>query len=672
MKLLVLLLLFSFTHAGLDYYEDDSGGGGGGTLAYYDDDDNNYYPSPSGDEPLAPIQIVPLDGSFVVECPDGAEESAAAVMLLHNGELAPMAAGVSRRPGSFLVERAQPAQSGSWSCTLAAPPAQGSGGRGRDAFATAAAASRVLVAAADSLVLLVDRMPVWGNNSVIAVRQDDVIDITCAVLSSGGRADNDNGRPLPSTSSSPPPPSPVWTAVMPDDNSDDIDDASVVLPTPQHRVGRIGDNDQFAVTSLPNFKVPHWRPTTTTPTEVPRADGSLSLPPPPHRRHQLQLMCRVPTQALSIELDVEFQPEFTISRSPGFGVPIVEGMDVTLRCSVESNPSASPYWEHNGSRLPDHGRTSAPSAAAANPVVISSATATEIRFEAIRLGSEGWYQCSAEHKFGNFSSVGYYLSVKPMLVQQRPAGGGLAMAAETPSWDFPGLRQQSFSLGRAGAAAQEQQRRTTTSGQLAEQVLLMGMTGQDDANSAARQSGCGTAGGGGVGGVGAGEGEQTPTVVISPEVRTVTVAEGSAVSLHLKFCTVTLPPPAAHQLRIFWSGPRQLLLAAGQSDTQWSAAAMRPAADTSAGCHLAELSGQPVSQADAGLYLLVVVVAADPQSVAVGRLILEVTAADDGPPPPPPVASGAAIFFVASDVSAPLVTPTAAVPMVLFLLLCVQ
>jgi len=100
----VLLLLFSCTLGGLDYYNDDGGGD-----AYYDD-----YLS-SNEEPLAPVSIVPLGGSFLIECP-------AAGQLHHNGEAVDMRE-VNWRPGSggssggYVLERAQLTHSGTWSCS---------------------------------------------------------------------------------------------------------------------------------------------------------------------------------------------------------------------------------------------------------------------------------------------------------------------------------------------------------------------------------------------------------------------------------------------------------------------------------------------------------------------------------------------------------------------------
>lgn len=38
-------------------------------------------------------------------------------------------------------------------------------------------------------------------------------------------------------------------------------------------------------------------------------------------------------------------PSFAISREPGFGFPIREGIPVSLKCDVDSNPPSSPVWQ---------------------------------------------------------------------------------------------------------------------------------------------------------------------------------------------------------------------------------------------------------------------------------------------------------------------------------------
>lgn len=37
-------------------------------------------------------------------------------------------------------------------------------------------------------------------------------------------------------------------------------------------------------------------------------------------------------------------PSFAITRVPGFGLPIHEGMDVSLKCDVDANPPSEVVW----------------------------------------------------------------------------------------------------------------------------------------------------------------------------------------------------------------------------------------------------------------------------------------------------------------------------------------
>jgi hypothetical protein len=414
---------------------------------------------------------------------------------------------------------------------------------------------------------------------VIAVRQDDVLELTCALLS---------GMELP------PPADPVvWTATDGGGGDD-------VLLASQDGDGRAGDDLlYYAVASLPAYRVERRK-------QHPAADSEESSLSP-----RQQLTCRSGSQAVSVQLDVEFQPEFTISRSPGFGVPISEDMNVSLKCSVEANPLASPpFWEHNGIRL-----LGSPLDGFATES--DDLTVAELRFEAIREESEGWYQCSAEHKFGNFSSVGYYLSVKP----SRSSFAETAVGAAA----VPGGLSSSLGGPGGGGSAEAGQRRTTSS-QLADQVLLVERSGLAPARQQQQQTGCGWPGEV----AGEEDGHLRPTV--TPERKIMSAAEGEAVHLRMEFCSDTLDP----NRRVVWSGPQNLLLAPGQASTRWRALALRDAT-LRAGCHVAELAGMPVRQEDTGLYLLVVVTGGGDQGVAAGRVALHVTSH-------PAVASGAILF----------------------------
>lgn len=47
-------------------------------------------------------------------------------------------------------------------------------------------------------------------------------------------------------------------------------------------------------------------------------------------------------------------PSFAISRVPGFGFPIREGIPVSLKCDVDSNPPSSPVWQKG--KFPFYGK----------------------------------------------------------------------------------------------------------------------------------------------------------------------------------------------------------------------------------------------------------------------------------------------------------------------------
>ena len=426
--------------------------------------------------------------------------------------------------------------------------------------------TRVLVSPPDQPALLIGGAAVWKNNTVIAVRQDDQLELTCAVL-----FHHEVG---------PPSSSPTWTAATPDGSP-------ILLPPAQSRTGSSADEVlDFFATSISGFRVERWRQVTASPST------SDLLP---------QLTCHNHQQSVTVLLNVEFQPEFTISRTPGFGVPIVEGQSIRLKCSVESNPPTSPFWEHNGSRL----RWSDDSVDGMVADSTDNASSAELLFESIRQESEGWYQCSAEHKFGNFSSVGYYLAVKsrPGLVAAMETAGGLSRAEQTAGW--------------TGSGREASQR--TTSSQLAEQVLLVKTTGHQHGGMAANTADCGGGGQGEdnfavEGSLAGSEGRLLPTV--TPDRKTMSSVVGETALLVMELCSAG--PPAE---RVLWSGPHQLLLAAGQDGPRAHAKPIREA--EAAGCLVSELVVQPVSSADAGLYLLLVVTS--DEQVAVGCITLTVT-----------------------------------------------
>ena len=106
---------------------------------------------------------------------------------------------------------------------------------------------------------------------------------------------------------------------------------------------------------------------------------------------QLEVECSLQGAVSSLVVVVEYPPQFTISRQPNFGTPIVTQSSVSLLCSVDSQPASDVFWERDG-------------------VVVS--TSEQLSLAEVTVADQGWYQCNANHKLGNYSSVGYYLAIK--------------------------------------------------------------------------------------------------------------------------------------------------------------------------------------------------------------------------------------------------------------------
>ncbi|GBN78674.1 hypothetical protein AVEN_133047-1 [Araneus ventricosus] len=89
------------------------------------------------------------------------------------------------------------------------------------------------------------------------------------------------------------------------------------------------------------------------------------------------------------------EPSFSISREPGFGLPLLESMRVSLRCEVDANPPSDPIW------VRDDG-----------PLTISQDSQGFLNFTPVAHEHAGWYRCTTHHEFGFFASFGYFLNVR--------------------------------------------------------------------------------------------------------------------------------------------------------------------------------------------------------------------------------------------------------------------
>uniref|UniRef100_A0A182M2F0 Ig-like domain-containing protein n=1 Tax=Anopheles culicifacies TaxID=139723 RepID=A0A182M2F0_9DIPT len=114
--------------------------------------------------------------------------------------------------------------------------------------------------------------------------------------------------------------------------------------------------------------------------------------------HNARILCIMehPTlkvrQNASILLDVQYTPSFAITRTPGFGYPLREGIEVSLKCDVDSNPPSTPLWQKDDGDPP-----------------VPQTGDGFLNFTSIRREHSGWYKCTSRHLNFQYSSIGYYL-----------------------------------------------------------------------------------------------------------------------------------------------------------------------------------------------------------------------------------------------------------------------
>ena len=116
---------------------------------------------------------------------------------------------------------------------------------------------------------------------------------------------------------------------------------------------------------------------------------------------------------LNIKVEILTPPSFTIRRIPAFGIPIVEGMTVKLSCDIEfgqsnipnssiQNKKLVPKWMKNEVPVDENdydGRFRESGGA--------------VTIMQMGMSDVGWYQCYTKVDGETYSSIGYFLNVKP-------------------------------------------------------------------------------------------------------------------------------------------------------------------------------------------------------------------------------------------------------------------
>ncbi|CAH1396045.1 unnamed protein product [Nezara viridula] len=115
----------------------------------------------------------------------------------------------------------------------------------------------------------------------------------------------------------------------------------------------------------------------------------------------------------SLLLDVQFTPSFAISRVPGFGFPLREGIPVSLKCDVDSNPPSTPVWQKDDGVPP-----------------VEQSGDGFLNFTSIKREHSGWYKCTTRHLLSTYSSIGYFLNVRYGEEADLDPGGSTEAAME--------------------------------------------------------------------------------------------------------------------------------------------------------------------------------------------------------------------------------------------------
>ncbi|XP_037051592.1 uncharacterized protein LOC119085315 isoform X2 [Bradysia coprophila] len=213
--------------------------------------------------------------------------------------------------------------------------------------------------------LLIDSRRLDAGNIFVPVKENSELSLAC--ISEGGN----------------PKPTLTWEVLLSpgvDRHSQKV--AAEVLELQEVRNDKLSEKDSYKVGSG-------------------GAKSEAKMPAVYRAHHNARILCVMehPTlkmrQNASLLLDVQYTPSFAISRTPGFGYPLREGIEVSLKCDVDSNPPSTPLWQK------DEGDTPVPQNGDGF-----------LNFTSIRREHSGWYKCTSRHLNFQYSSIGYYLSVR--------------------------------------------------------------------------------------------------------------------------------------------------------------------------------------------------------------------------------------------------------------------
>nr|CAH7756749.1 unnamed protein product [Callosobruchus chinensis] len=363
--------------------------------------------------------------------------------------------------------------------------------------------------------------------------------------------------------------------------------------------------------------------------------------------HNATLTCYVRHVALqkplnaSVLLNVEYPPSFAISREPGFGIPVREGMPVSLKCEVDANPRAPPIWLKDDDEPP-----------------VPQTPEGHLNFSEIRREHSGWYKCITKHQLGRFSSIGYFLNVRyDMDVTQQPdfdvselsstgrqvevSLGGAVQLACPPGVTGCWTRVEPGSKRLEPLGASQELRLDNVLYQEGGEYRCVSPTKDATKRLEALRSSLAV------------QVAVTGRPTVSPTNKSITAVNGQPLTLTMEFCA---NPPYT---KAIWIAKDAKVYKPGDADNSVIAYGVTNTSEPA--CHQAVLYLPRVTSGDLGEYSLVV---RSPLGVAEGSFHLNMTYAsglneqrDQEAPhrsPPPPFAASAAAATAALTIPVPL------------------
>ncbi|XP_014256643.1 nectin-3 [Cimex lectularius] len=274
-------------------------------------------------------------GRAVLPCRGSSAGTNGAIAWKHRGE--PIGQDPRYHPdrsaSSLIITRVRPTDSGPWSCSQHAPPV-----------------NLVVLEPPRAPYLLIDSRRLDPGNLFVPVKENSKLSVECVV---------EGGSPAPGLH---------WLLVPPPGS-----------------------------TSPPGLNQQESAPAATQGF----TRSVASIPRVLRDHHNSTVACIVTHQTLpaplnaSILLDVQFTPSFAITRVPGFGIPLREGIPVSLKCDVDSNPPSLPVWQKDDGAPP-----------------VEQSNDGFLNFTSLKREHNGWYKCTTRHLLSTYSSIGYFLNVR--------------------------------------------------------------------------------------------------------------------------------------------------------------------------------------------------------------------------------------------------------------------